>query len=452
METLDKRFARLGIKIPRIVLPFHAIDLKRWAVVACDQFTSEKKYWEEVENFVAASPSALRLILPECFLKEKDTPKRIRTIHKEMKKYLNNGLLVEYEPAFILVKRDTPLSPPRWGLMAALDLEYYDFSASSKSIIRPTEGIIHGRLPPRVKIRRDAPLELSHIIVLIDDPWMSIIEKLAEEAETLEKIYDFDLMMNSGHLTGYRLHDDKHLHLIVSGMEKLADPAYFRKRYASEDLLLFAVGDGNHSLATAKSIWERIKLKNTGDPAIMDNPARWALVELVNIYSQGLIVEPIHRVLFNVDPAIFFQELKQGREVTVQELLSFNALENRLEKHITKPGSHVIGFVMPGKQGLITVHKPSSRIATGIFQPILDIYLKNHPESSVDYIHGVTTVENLGRRDGNMGLIFPPIDKSQLFQTIISEGVLPRKTFSIGRAQEKRFYVEARKIVNCLFT
>ncbi len=313
MKQIYERLQKLGIDVPIIHLPKQDVDMTKWAVVACDQYTSEPEYWEQVENIVDTSPSTLRTTFPEIFLEEQGKETRIENINSAMQEYLDNKVLTPLAPGFILVKRDTNISPTRWGLMVALDLEEYDYSKGSKTKVRATEGTIVERIPPRVEIRKNAPLEFPHIMVLLDDPNKLCIEPLIEAAKNMSPIYDFDLMQGGGHITGYHITEESLLEGFTEGLEKLVSPERCKERYGIADQLIYAMGDGNHSLATAKSCWET--LKSQGAP--MDHPARWALVELENIFDEGIIFEPIHRVIFKGDYNTFATYLqKEGTSLT----------------------------------------------------------------------------------------------------------------------------------------
>ncbi len=442
MNSLKDKFSKVGMIIPNILMPRKDIDLKKWAVVACDQYTSEPEYWEEVAEKVGPSPSTLNLIYPEVYLEENDKDNRIQQINSTMEDYLSKGILEDQGQAFFLVKRQTPDSPTRWGMMAALDLEQYDYSKDSTSLIRATEGTIIERIPPRKQIRKNASIELPHIMVLIDDPEKTVVEPCTQNTDSYEKVYDFDLMKNGGHITGYKIKDEKSITQIANALHKLADPANFSKKYNAENVLLFAMGDGNHSLATAKSVWEDIKKSSNGSTDIMQHPARWALVEIENIYDDGLIFEPIHRVVFNSGFEQFSKELEKTGPV---EFTSLSNSDEVMKRVATAEDRHTIGYVDAERTGVFTVKDPNSTIAAGTAQEAIDA-LVQQDNTTVDYIHGLASTENLGRKPGNFGIFLPALDKSDFFRTVIHDGALPRKTFSMGEAHEKRYYVEARKI------
>lgn len=443
MNDMDIRLEKLGIKIPRILMPGKNIPMDKWAVVACDQYTSELDYWEDVENFIEQSPSTFNLIYPECYLEESNPEKRIKKINLNMDNYLKEGILVENEPAFFLVKRSTGTGTPRYGLMVALDLEAYDYSKDSTSLIRATEGTIVDRIPPRKKIRINATVELPHILVLIDDPEKLVIEPLAAKIDTLEKVYDFELMKKSGHIAGYRISDPFFIESIISGLEKLSDKDSFKEKYSKEDVLLYAMGDGNHSLATAKATWEEIKKNYTGTD-LMVQPARWALVELENIYDEGITFEPIHRVLFNIDKDNFFMEIEKLGNFKFENFNSIDKIMSKIKGH--KGKNQQIGYCDSEKMGIITIESPSATIPAGTIQKIIDSYLNKNTKSSVDYIHGEDVTLKLGIKENNCGIFLPPVDKNDFFRTVVMDAAFPRKTFSMGEAHEKRFYVESRRI------
>ncbi|KPL91397.1 DUF1015 domain-containing protein, partial [Levilinea saccharolytica] len=328
-------------------------------------------------------------------------------------------------------------------VMLALDLECYDFNKGSQSLIRATEGTILERLPPRIKIRSGAPLELPHILVLIDDPQDTVIGALAARKAAMKKIYDFDLMLGSGHLTGYFSSDPADEQALVAALEKLADPAAFASRYGvSADLgvLLFAMGDGNHSLATAKAIWEQIKLK-----VGMDHPARYALVEIENVHDAGLEFEPIHRVLFDVREEVI-TALKRhfGSRMSVETADSAEEMTAAVDSQ--SGDAQVVGLVTPQGYALVRIQQPETNLPVGTLQLFLDAWLKAGGAARIDYVHGADVVTQLGSQPGNAGFYVPGMDKSDLFKTVVLDGALPRKTFSMGEAKEKRFYMEARRI------
>lgn len=444
MKEAERKFEDIGLAVPRILMPAPDTDMKKWAVIACDQYTSEPEYWKEVEEYVGSAPSTYNLIFPEVYLEEPDKEERIAAIHRAMSQYLQEGILEEHEPALFLVHRDPPGSPARWGLIAALDLEQYDYSDDTTSLIRPTEGTIEERIPPRKKIRDKASIELPHIMVLIDDREKGVIEPLARNAESYEKVYDFELMKDGGQLTGYKVSDEESIQAVVQALRRVADPQEFARRHGRDDVLLYAMGDGNHSFATAKAVWEDIKRNHGDDPDLMNHPARWALVEIENIYDEGLVFEPIHRVVFGGEFDGFRRELEKISKVDFTECGSINEVMEAVE---AEGDSHRIGFADAAVIGYFTVYDPDATIAAGTAQTAIDSYLAAGDNASVDFIHGTDSTRTIGTRKGNFALFLPSLDKRDFFRTVIRDGALPKKTFSMGEADEKRYYVEARKII-----
>ncbi len=401
-----------------ILLPRKDINMKTWSVVACDQYTSEESYWKEVENLVLDLPSTFNIIYPEVYL-GKDDDSRILKIQNKMLSYVQNGILEErIKEGFVLVERKLNVGI-RLGLVGVIDLEAYDFTPGTSSPIRATEGTIQSRIPPRLRIREKALLECPHVMVLIDDPKKQLIEPLYENKEKLECLYDTSLMMNGGHLRGYATTGDlaKAVNNQIELMEK-----------ASQGFFL-AVGDGNHSLATAKAYWQ--KLKETMPIQEQKNhPARFAMVELVNLHSPALIFEPIHRILFNID----FDDL-------------LNSFKQHLDKnHIVYTTGDDIIFMNQDNKVHIKLLNEDGHLPIDILQKFLDQYLQTHQNSHIDYIHGQDAIEKLSKKKNNCGILLGAIDKNTLFPAIAAGGVLPRKTFSMGEAYEKRYYVECRKI------
>jgi hypothetical protein len=437
-----RNYDDIGIQIPHIFLPRGGTDLSKWAVIACDQFTSEPEYWQQVEKIVGSAPSTYNLILPEVFLEKPGEEERIKSIQEKMRKYLQNGILQPQE-GLIYVER-TVGGRTRRGLMLCLDLEHYDFTKGSTSLIRATEGTIVERLPPRMKIRTGAALELPHILVLIDDPERTVLEPLQKFSGRMQKLYDFELMLGSGHLTGYAVPETLELQVVAS-LRKLAQPDIFAEKYnvgREKPVLLFAMGDGNHSLATAKAVWERMK------PEVgLGHPSRYALIELENVHDEGLVFEPIHRVLFGLKKDLYASlESFFGAKLSYQPLASAAEMVKAVDE--PKGGSQILGMVGGGRDfSIIEITHPSSHLPVGTLQEFLDQFIREGGADRIDYVHGEGTVLKLGAQLGNAGIYVPGMDKSDLFKTVILDGALPRKTFSMGEAREKRFYMEARKIV-----
>lgn len=448
---MEKAFEELGIHIPSILLPEQNVDLNKWCVVACDQYTSQPDYWGKVEELVGEDPSTLHLVFPEVYLEDGDGEKRIEKIAENMRNYLHDGTLVPLKPGFILVVRDTSRGHRRPGLMVALDLDMYSYEEQSQTIIRATEGTVIERIPPRLKIREKARVELPHIMVLIDDPKKTVIEPLLDDIDEGDKVYDTQLMMDGGTVKGYAVNDETSLKKIYGALKKLADPEAFRDKYnvgPEKGLLLYAMGDGNHSLATAKAHWEALKV-TLNEKERAHHPARYTLVELVNVYGDDLEFEPVHRVLFNVDPADVLNSMV-SYYAKQQCSASYNIFADSKSASaigvIGEDDMHVIPFVFQGQFGILSVKHPGHNIEAGTLQGFLDQYIKNDDCVKIDYVHGREVAEELAEKSGNISFIMPPMDKHDLFKTVILEGALPRKTFSMGEADEKRFYLECREI------
>jgi hypothetical protein len=436
-----KTYPNLGLLIPEVYLPKPGVDLHKWAVIAVDQFTSEPEYWDQVEHIVGDAPSTFRLTLPEIYLEKPGEAERIQAIQATTRQYLDAGIL-QPRQGLIYVER-TAGGKTRKGLMLCLDLECYDYTKGSTSLIRATEGTIVDRLPPRIKIREGAALELPHILVLIDDPLRSVIEPIGAATSRLEKLYDFDLMLGSGHLTGYAVNDAALEAGVIAALRGLAQPETFAAKYdlpTDRPVLLFAMGDGNHSLATAKAIWE--KIKHTVGP---DHPARYALVEIENVHDEGLDFEPIHRVLFGLKRD-FLAALKDtfGANVAYTPVASAEEMVKCVDAG--QADRQLIGLVSAEGCGVIEIAHPASNLPVGTIQAFLDPFLKAGGAEKIDYVHGADVTVRLGSQPGNVGLYLPGMRKGDLFKTVILDGALPRKTFSMGEAREKRFYLEARRI------
>ena len=419
-----------------ILLPQNC-DLSLWSVVACDQYTSQPEYWQRVEERVGRAPSALRLILPESCLEGPDVETDIMEINNTMTRYLREGRFAEYPHSLIYVERTLNCGRVRRGLVGMVDLEQYDYEPGAQTPVRATEGTVLSRIPPRVAVRKNAPIELPHVMLLADDPRETVIEPLAAQTGEMELLYDFDLMERGGHIRGWRL-GEKQMDQVARAMEALADPETFRRRYnLSEDVpvLLFAVGDGNHSLATAKECYERAK-RLTPQEQWDSLPARYALCELVNLHDHSLEFEPIHRVVFGVDPRFLVDELTRYYPNTL-----------RGEGPDTDQRRHVLRYVYAGEEGAVTVLTPRAQLAVGTLQTFLDEFLAAHPQSRIDYVHGDDVARSLAQeREDAIAFLLPAMGKEELFPTVIHDGVLPRKTFSMGEAHDKRFYLEARRI------
>lgn len=436
-----KNYPSIGIQVPRIYLPRPGIDLGKWAVIACDQFTSQPEYWEKVAKIVDNSPSTLNMIFPEVYIDKPGMDERIRHIQKTMLDYLSQGLLEPHD-GMVYVERSVE-GRTRRGLVLAIDLEQYDYNKGSQSLIRASEGTIIERLPPRIRIRENARLELPHILVLIDDPHCTVIDPVGASTPGLEKLYDFELMAGSGHLKGYLVDIPEIETGVVSALERLAKPETFAAKYGinpDQPVLLFAMGDGNHSLATAKAIWEKKK-----DRVGMDHASRYALVEIENVHDDGLQFAPIHRVIFSLKKDILeAMKAYYPSGYSFKTCRNMDKLVNQVDQSTGDP--QTIGVITPEGYGWVEITTPSSNLPVGTLQVFLDAFLKDGGAERIDYVHGEDVVCNLGRMPGNIAFYLPGMNKSDLFKTVILDGALPRKTFSMGEAHEKRFYMECREI------
>lgn len=390
---------------PEVLLPIESIEMDKWAVIACDQFTSEPEYWDELKSLVDNVPSAYHLILPEAYL-ESDMTHNINRVNRNMQTYLTHHLFETHE-GFVLVDRSTPFVKKRLGLIIAIDLEEYEYQPDKPGKIRATEQTVPERIPPRVRIRENAPIELPHILVLVDDHLDLVIEDLYKKRKNYELLYDFELNMDGGHIKGYKITD--------------TDPIIKRIEALSDDISLI-VGDGNHSLASAKVCWEN--LKNTlPKEELVDHPARYALVELISLYDEGLTFEPIHRVIFNASDHLV------------------DGLIDKLD------GEETLILYRNGKE--ITLHVPDNPFTTiKLIQEYLDEYLKTNEDSSIDFIHGLdNTKQVVSKHPNSLGITMPPLKRDMLLPYIREFGVLPRKSFSLGEAVEKRYYLEGKRIL-----
>ena len=454
------RLAALGAAVPELLLPAPGTDLSKWAVIACDQATQDRRYWEEANAIAGDAPSSLRLIYPEVYLEESGHENRIASIHHNMKRYLETGVFAPPQKTLVYVERDTPYNRARRGLVIALDLEFYDWKPGSAPMIRPTEGTVAERLPARMDIRRNAPLEIPHILILIDDEENALLPALGERAKTAPPIYDTELMLGAGRVKGWKLDDEAAWEMLANGLEKLGGkseksngPKKFsggsEKSGSEAASFIYAAGDGNHSLAAAKAVWEEYKAAHRGDPGLMSHPARWALVELENLYDPALAFEPIHRLLFGTSAA------------TLRQLLT------KLPGYCCrKPGNPAELAALVGdahcsqlRLGLISgpdcflVEADPVPLAIDALQPLLDAFVKEQgTKVTIDYIHGTDELFRLAgdsgatRNEGTTGILLPPFRKQGLFETVAKHGPLPRKSFSMGESCEKRFYLESRKL------
>ena len=419
----------MAIFKPADILIPQNIDFTKWSVVACDQYTSEPEYWTEAAKITDGSPSTLNIIFPEVYLEDGDGDERIKNINAQMEKYLESGLFEELKNSFIYVERTQSNGKVRKGIIGMLDLEEYDFTKGSQSKIRATEGTIIERIPPRQRVRRNALLELPHIIMLIDDRKKVVVEPLSAKTAEFKKLYDFDLILGGGHLTGYLISDAAKTE-ILSALDELENKEEFEKKYGvtGKGVLAFAAGDGNHSLATAKTCWDELK-KSLTPEQIETHPARYALVELENIHDEALEFEPIQRVIFDTDPEKLLDAL--------MEHYSGASYEDN--------GGQKIRYTYNGGEGVIYIKDGPSNLPVGTLQIFLDKYIAENG-CRIDYIHGDDVVEKLTREENTIGFMVERMEKNELFETVIKDGALPRKTFSMGEAADKRYYFECKRI------
>lgn len=419
---------KTAFQLANILLPNANVDMKKWSVIACDQFTYDINYWKDVKSISGEEKSTINLILPEVYLNSEDCPKMIKDINITMEEYLKDGTFTEYKDSFIYVERIQSDGKKRCGLIGMIDLEQYDYNKGSTSQIRATESTVIERIPPRLKVRKDANIEVTHIMILIDDEKNSVIEPIGNIKDSLIMLYDTDLMKNSGHIAGYLVDSNELKSQIDDSLYKLLDTTSKKYNLPKDKTLLYAMGDGNHSLATAKEYYEQFKKEN---PSIdtTNHPSRYALVEIVNLHSDALEFKAIHRIVNNVN---------------VQDLLS-NMEETLQTSSIGDSTMQSFSYIVDGIEKILYINKPLSNLTVGSVQTFLDKYLKSHG-GDIDYIHGKENIIELSKNDNSIGFILPNMLKSELFPTVIKDGSLPRKTFSMGLAEDKRFYIECRKI------
>lgn len=401
-------------------------SMEKWAVIACDQFSSQPEYWKEVREYVGDAPSTLNMILPEAELGVENEKAKIQKINQNMKDYVEQGILKEYPDSFVYIERTLQNGKIRKGLIGMVDLEAYSYEAGSDSAIRATEKTVLERIPPRMRIREGAVLEFPHVQILCDDVEKTLIEPIGKMKSELTKLYEFDLMKEGGHIAGWLVQGD-----VKDGFE-LRLHAYERSledKYIDVEgvPMTFAMGDGNHSLATAKACYEELK-KNNPKKNYSNHPARYALVELENIHSSALEFEPIHRILTGINPE------------DVLECLAADCGTSPDQENI-----HKIEWYSGEKSGTVYLDARKSSLAVGVLQPFLDDYLKEHG-GEIDYIHGDVVLKELAKKEQSIGFILPAMEKSQLFRGVMENGVFPRKTFSMGHAYDKRYYLEGRRL------
>jgi len=437
-----KTFSDLGIRIPDILLPQNT-DLKSWPVIACDQYTQDRDYWKKAEKAADGKPSTINLILPEVYLNDSGKEKRIAHIKTAMQQYIADGVFAPEIHGFIYVERRTAYGRLRHGLVTAIDLETYEWKPFSKALIRATEATIIDRIPPRKEIRKNAPLELPHIMLLVNDPAHELIEGTGTVLKTAgdAPVYDGDLMMNGGHITGWAV-PEKINDTVLASLTRIAQA----NTAADGSTFMFAVGDGNHSLATAKAVWDEYKT-TLSEEERGTSRVRYALVEVENIYDTGLTFEPIHRAVFGAGTTELITALRTELGGSVRECSSAAELAEKV-----KQSAASFGFVYStaGKMSYTLLETPVTELAVARFQPVVDEFIQKENASgknlTIDYIHGSGETIKLGSKPETTGILLPPVDKDSFFTTISSRGPLPRKSFSMGEADEKRFYLECRKL------
>ena len=411
-----------AFKSADILIPKKNVDMNKWSVIACDQYTSEPEYWNETEKTVGDAPSTLRITLPEIYLEDNNVSERIENIHRNMEKYLEENIFDEYKNALVYVERTQNNGIIRQGIVGKIDLEEYSYEKGSTSQVRATEATVIERIPPRVKIRKNASLELPHIMILIDDEKKNIIEPLSALSENMQKLYDFELMQNGGKIKGYLIPEDVQKNIFAE-LDELGE---YNHGLKDGPELLYAMGDGNHSLATAKEYYESLKRENP-DKDFSNHPARYALVEIVNLHSPALQFEAIHRIVTDTDTEKLIADMNEFLEIT------------------EKPSEQSFSYIIGKTEKKVYIGKTCSNLTVGSLQSFLDKWLKENG-GKIDYIHGADTLRTLVENKGGIGFVLPDMNKNQLFPTVIKDGALPRKTFSMGHAEDKRFYIECRKI------
>lgn len=437
-----KTFYEMGVALPQILIPKN-IDTEIWCVVACDQFTQDRNYWKNAEKIADGKPSTLNIILPEVYLNDSDKSERIKKIQETMKDYLSSNIFLPPENEMVYVERKTHFGRTRRGLVLAIDLEKYEWKPFSKALIRATEATIKERIPPRMEIREGASLESPHIMLLVNDAERLLVEGTGKRVRGNAPLYEGKLMQESGSISGWKVKNDDDLEYVRSSLEKL----YEKNKDPDGSAFLFAVGDGNHSLATAKAVWEKYKLENPDKAKDEKCPIRYALVEVVNIYDEGLTFEPIHRVVFDSNKKNVIEKLASKLNGKLSNIVSENELSARV-----KNSNADFGFVFTenGKEKLVLLSTEIKELAVSKLQPALDEILQNESQSGnkseIDYIHGEEEVFRLGKKDNALTILLPPVAKESFFATINKTGPLPRKSFSMGEASEKRFYLECRRL------
>ena len=432
-----KTLGELGVKIPKILLP-KDLDIKTWATIACDQYTQDKNYWQQVYSIVGLKPSTVKITFPEVYLGEPGRQERIQNIKKEMQSYIDKKIFDSPQEEGVYLERTTKYGRVRHGLVVAIDLDTYEWKPFSKALIRATEATIVERIPPRMEIRKEAIIETPHIMLLVNDPNHSLVEGLGERVKKNKPLYEGELMMNSGSVKGWAVSSEYDIEYLRSTLQKLAEA----NTEKDGSTFLFAVGDGNHSLATAKATWEDYKKNH---PDIKNCNMKYALIEIVNIYDTGLTFEPIHRVLFDIDSEGLMNFIGDKLGGKKEQLSSFDDLKKKIDNSKSD-----FGFIFEknGKTEFVFMKTEIKELPISQLQPAIDQFLLNcNKKGSIDFIHGADELLRLGSQKGITAIYLPPIDKDSFFATINGKGPLPRKSFSMGEADEKRFYLECRQII-----
>ena len=418
-----------------ILLPDASVPLGQWGCIACDQFTSDRDYWAKAEQAAAGGPSALRLILPEVYLGESDQQARVDQIHKAMEQY-DREVLTRAVDGFVYVERILQSGRVRQGLVGRVDLEAYNYHLGSLPLVRPSEHTVEERIPPRMAVRRGARLETPHVMMLADDPDRLLIEPVGRQKEKLRPLYDGELMLGGGHVAGWAVEDPALIRQIEDAMEVLSSQETFLAKYPgapNDRPMALAVGDGNHSLATAKAYWEELK-KTLTPQQQKDHPARWCLAEVCNVRSDAVEIEPIHRVLFNTSYDTVLLNLVTWSDENLAGIRFGDSFEQKLQ------------LMGPRDRCHLSFENPSAPLGVGTVDEFVEYFLENHPEARVDYVHDEAAVRSFCEKEGAVGMLLPAMRKGDLFRGVVLGGVLPRKTFSLGHAEEKRYYIECRRI------